>query len=397
MRAQPLGVFGPGDVDGPSKRARIASSFFGMGMERFLPTWPALDVGAARLSTHWGAVERSPGVYIWGSTDVQVSTAEAHRARPVLVLVDTPLFHGLGPAPTTSASPPDLRAYRAFVRALVSRYGDRVDYQVWNEPNVTLFYKGTTAHVARMTYLLNRAVLTIAPGAAVIAPSFVLRGESNYSRHWFKRYWTREVKGRPVSRLVDVASLSAYPMPEGDPEDGLAITQWARRIVTRVGFRGPLWATEINYGANAGEPTAPLPMRGEVSNVVRTYVLHAALGADRVFWYSWANDPTVNTHLQDGEGTLTPAGAAYGVVQDWLIGMRPTGCSATRGVTTCIFRGRGVRREISWTRSGRIRVIRAPEHARKRESPDGRRSRIRAGDVLRVGTTPIMVEVRRTR
>ena len=314
----------------------------------------------------------------------------------MLVSAGTPRFHGLGQEPT-SASPPDLRAYRSFVRALVSRYGDRVDYQVWNEPNVTIFYTGTAKHVARMTYIMNRAVRTTAPGAAVVAPSFVLRGEGNYSRHWFKRYWTREIKGRPVSRLVDVASLSAYPMPEGDPEDGLAITQWARKIVARVGFRGDLWATEINYGANGLAPTALLPMRSQVSNVVRTYVLHAALGADRVFWYSWANDITVNTYLQDGHGTLTPAGTAYGVVQDWLIGMRPTGCSVTRGVTTCGFRGRGVSREISWTRSGRIRAIRAPQGARKRESPDGRRIRIRARDLLHVGTTPIMVEVRRSR
>ncbi len=292
--------------------------------------------------------------------------------------VGTPRFHALGPGPVTSASPPDLRAYRAFVRALVARYGDRVDYQVWNEPNVTQFYTGNAEHMARMTYILNRAVRTLAPAAVVVAPSFPLRGEGNYSRKWFKRYWTREVNGRPISRLVDVASLSAYPMPDEDPEDGLAITQWARRTVTRLGFNGELWATEINYGANGGAPTAPLPMRGQVSNVVRTLCPPLDLGRGPcVLVLVGYPDPTVNTQ-RPGRRRQPHAGRhRLRRDRDWILGTRPTGCSITRGVTTCGFRVEGgVRRDSLVDALGEDPSARRSRRGSSQDGPGRRRRRL---------------------
>jgi hypothetical protein len=363
-----------------------------MGMERFPSTWPALELGAVRLAMSWPAVERSPGIYDWRGSDARVAASEGHGVKPMVTIVGTPRFHALGPGPITAASPPDLGAYRAFVRALVGRYGNRVDYQVWNEPNVLLFYTGTKQHMAWMTRIVGETVEELAPDAAVVAPSFPLR----YNRAWAKHYWDQRPGGRKVGDFVDAASLSAYPRIHEGPERGLGLVRWMQRVLDGVDFDGPLWATELNYGANGGPPTAPIPMRTQVSFVVRTYVLHSTLGADRVYWYSWAPDDTVNTHLQDGHGALTPAGTAYGVVRDWILGTRPAGCSITRGVTTCQFRvGGGVRRDISWTRSERIRSLVVPDGARRRVDPAGVETAVASGERIRVGVTPVMIEVRR--
>lgn len=388
--------FGPGSAEGPHKKAAVRGGFFGLGMEAYQDKWPTLDLGAVRLLAYWPEVEGIRGQYNWATLDARVATAEQRGARPLLTVQGTPTFHALGAGKPEPGSPPDLGAYRAFVRALVSRYGERVDYQVWNEVNVVQFFSGTPAHAAAMTRILGGVVRRQAPGSVALAPSFPLRGDNDAFRTWFRSYLRQKVGPRQqrVTKFFDTASISSYPMPDEDPEDGLAITQWARRTLARHGFRGPVWATEINYGANGGAPTSRIPVRRQVSYVVRTYVLHATLGADRVFWYSWYRDPTVNTHLQDGKGNLTAAGRSYGVVQDWLLGTRPVGCKTTRGVSTCGFRvGGGVKRYVSWTRSGRIRPVVAPAGAVSLTYPTGKTRGLKPGRKLHVGVTPVMIEV----
>ncbi|KRF36874.1 hypothetical protein ASG94_05605 [Nocardioides sp. Soil805] len=360
--------------------------------------WPPFDVGAVRVTHSWRSVERTPGVYDWAALDAKVATVRAHGAQPMVILGGTPSFHaaaGFAPAP---ASPPRLAAYQAFVRAAITRYGDRADYQVWNEGNIPLFFTGSPAYLAAMTRIVGRAAHDLAPTATVVAPSFVVRG-SAWLRAWYREYWSQEVGRYPVGRFVDAASISAYPMETEDPEDALALTQWARHVLDKLDFEGPLWASEVNYGASGGAPTtAPITMERQVAFVVRTFVLHATSGADRVYWFRWEPHITLNTSLSDGTGAPTPAGTAYGTVEDWLLGTRPTGCTVSKGVSACGFRvDRRTRRHVYWTRSGRTRVVRAPTGSRTMTDPAGTTSRVRRGDKVRVGLTPVMVETRARR
>jgi len=394
--------FGPGSVEGHPNDARVSDEFFGMGMDiglRGTDVWPTFGVGTVRLAIGWRWIEQAPGVYDWEALDVRVRAIEAHGAEPLLTIIGTPIFHALGPGVASSYSAPSLPAYRNFVRALVARYGDRVDYQVWNEPSVEMFFAGTPEHAAEMTRILGRAVNELAPSAVAVSPSTPLRGDHPAFRKWFRSY-LRHHPGRgerPVTKFFDAASVSAYPMWDEDPEDSIALVQYARRVLARHGFDGPLWATEINYGTNGPVvPSPSIPARRQAAYVTRTLVLHATLGADRVYWWHWVPKPNANTRLQDGEGNLTPAGTAYGVVQDWLTGTRPLGCETYKGLTTCSFRvGEGVERHILWTRSGRIRIIQAPEDAVSRTDTDGITNRIRGKRSFGVGLAPIMIEVRR--
>lgn len=391
--------FGPGRISGEPKDARVGSRFFGLGMEIYSPRWPQLPVPSVRMGTRWPLVEQEPGRYDWTFLDEQVQAAQVRGARPLLIVNGTPPFHSVNANPQ-GANAPALGAYRAFVEALVARYGEGVDYQAWNEPNVEQFFSGTPARAAEMTRLLARAVRAAAPSATVVAPSFPLRGDHPAFRKWFRAYLRQTVgpRERPVVQFFDAASISAYPMPSGDPEDGLAIIRYARNVLSRHGFRGPVWASEINYGANGGAPAKAVPVRTQVSNVVRTYVLHATVGADRVFWYSWVPDQTVNTQLQNGSGDLTPAGKAFGTVQTWLRSGKPLGCKTTKGVSTCGFRvGGGVKRYVSWTRSGRIRPLVAPEGAVSLTYPTSKARSLKPGRRLHVGVTPVMIEVQPAR
>lgn len=402
--AAPTHAVSPDKAKSPvqsSAGPRIKPEFFGidLSINPLGPTtWPGFGLGAVRVATPWSSIERTKGVYDWAALDVKVATAEEHGTVPLIVLEGTPKFHALDATPTY-ASPPDPSAYRRFVRALVARYGARADYHVWNEANVVNFFTGTPAQMAAMTKIVGKAVRKLAPTATVVAPSFPLRGDSDAFRVWFKQYWSQKIKGRPVGSFVDVAAVSAYPMPNEDPEDSLLLTEFAHRVLKKNNFKGPLWATEINYGASGLATTiAPIPMKRQVSYVVRTFVLHASAGTQRVYWWRWEKHQTVNTAVQDGQGTLTPAGEAFGVVESWLLGTRPTGCKSRKGVRTCGFRvDKDTTRYVSWTRSGRVRTVVTPDGATTKTNPAGVTKAIKPGRKLRVGLTPVMVEVKRSR
>ncbi len=373
---------------------RIGPRYFGVDISISPSTvWPSFSPGVVRVATGWSSIERSPGTYSWTDLDAKVATAEDNDARPMLVLEGTPRFHALGPDQPSYGSPPSLDAYRALVRALVARYGTRVDYEVWNEANVLMFFSGTPEHMAMMTKIMGETVGELAPDATVVAPSFPLR----YNRIWAKRYWNQRPDGRPVGDFVDVAALSVYPMIDEGPEESLELIRWMQSVVLDgVGFEGPLWATEVNYGANGLEPTARIRPGLQAAYVVRTYVLHSTMGADRVFWWRWEPHQTVNTQLQDGAGNMTRAGEAYGVVRDWLLGTKPKGCTVTRGgLYSCTFNARdGVRRHVFWQRAGKVRKVVAPARARVRVNAKGVARTIKPGRRFRVGASPIMVEVR---
>ncbi|CUR57621.1 putative glycoside hydrolase [metagenome] len=377
---------------------RIGPRFFGVDLSIDGGTvWPEFSPGVVRVALVWAGIETSPGKFQWASLDYKVEMAEANGARPMLVLQNTPEFHATGPSIPSAVSPPALRAYQRFVRALVKRYGDRVDYQVWNEPSVPIFFNGTPKQMARMTKVVWRATRDLST-SAVVAPSFPLRIEMN--RAWFTEYWRQRVNGRPVHRFVDVSNISAYPLPAGRPERALAITRWAQRVVDRAGFAGPMWISEVNYGANGLAPTRKIRPRLQAAYVVRTYALTAAEpDVDRVYWWRWEPHQTVNTTLQDGKGNLTRAGRAYGVVRGWLLGAKPKGCSASpQGIYTCRFRLRdGVRRYVYWKPAGRTRSVTAPTGALSRTSTGGVTKAIVAGAKVRVTKSPTMVEVQRSR
>lgn len=389
-----------GGLPAASAAERIRPDFFGVDLS-ISPgmSWPQFDPGVVRVATAWSSIERTQGSYDWTQLDAKVATAEDNGAKPLLVLEGTPRFHATGAGEPTYASPPRLSAYRSFVRALVSRYRTRVDYQVWNEANVTNFFTGTPAEMARMTAALGRARKRFAPKATIAAPSFPLRGDPQYFKAWFLDYWKQRVGGRPVHRFFDVANLSAYPMPRERPEDGLELARWVQRSVKRLGFRGPVWATEINYGANGLKPTPHIRPGLQAAYVVRTYVLHAAMGADRVYWWRWENHQTVNTQLQDGTGELTRAGVAYGVVRGWLLGTKVKRCTVARnGLYTCVLKARGgVRRVVYWQRAGKVRTVTSPQRAVTRTNAAGKVRPLKPGHRFRVGASPVMVETQRVR
>lgn len=378
---------------------KVTPKFFGM-TDVNPETWPQAKVGAMRLwdsGVAWKQIETRPGVFDFTRLDAQVNAARANGARPLLVLGMTPKFHATRPGQTGyygagSVSMPALKPWRRYVAKVVRRYAGRMDYQVWNEANVSGFWQGTAAQMATLTKVTSKVVARNDARAKVVGPALATRLTGQ--RKWLRTFYAQRTGGSPVARWIDIVSLNLYPLPKDGPETSMTLLSASRTMLRAAGVRKPIWNTEINYGlqTGGGGVARDISRAKEASFVARTYILNAAGNVKRVFWYSWQLQNLANTQLTFSDGaTLTRAGVAYKVVQEWLSPGRMQGCRRdSRGTYTCtVTYADGVKR-IYWNPSRRA-TIRAVGSATRKVGLRGFSEKLKGGERLRVNHSPIMV------
>ena len=151
----------------------------------------------------------------------------------------------------------------------------------------------------------------------------------------------------------------------------------------------------------------PISDQRQAANVARTYLLGAANGVARMFWYRY--DMRLLTPAQGG-GTrgntlltdpadptrLTAAGRAYALVQDWMHGRlvgsrhgRP--CQRdSHGTYACTVQDGPVTRRIYWNPFAKAKV-RLARGARTAQALSGAVRSVEGGSRLTVDYRPVMV------
>ena len=382
------------DCDVPST-SDLSDRFWGMHVsEPIGDAFPDAPIGSVNLTTaqvYWRQVETVPGQYDFSRLDSIVETSDERGAKPMLVLGSTPTFHSSQPeSAAPQAAMPDVSAWISWVTAVVDRYGDRVDYQIWPEPNIAGNWNGAPEQMAQLTVAAGEVIEESAPEATVVAPATALRLPSQLE--WTDRFWATEVDGVPVGDAVDVAAVDPFPMQEGTPEDSLALLCEAQQILSDNAVDVPIWTNEINYGVpNGGNATdvTHYPDDRQAATVARTYLLQAGLGLERVYWLGWGSYPGMAVELSR-DGATTSAGEAYAVVHDWLAGRPRPACRVDGGTYTCrIAHGDGLI-DVLWRTSGTASVP-APEGATELETVSGDRRAVAPGEQVRIGTSPVAV------
>ena len=375
--------------------------FFGMHEGRVAQGVAPDAPGALRFwdsGTSWLHLETSPGQFTWGPLDTAVAATEAVDARPLLVLGQTPSFHASRPGQEAAygpgaASMPDLGAWRRYVTAVAQRYGDRIDYQVWNETNIVGYWTGTPRQMAELTISASRAIRKVVPQATVVAPAFALRlpGQQRY----FADFWSWQSRGLDLASTVDAVAVHLYPPAEDPPEAQVGLLEQAREVLAEHDVDLPVWNTEINFGLLGGPEPPPIPGERQRAFVMRTYLLNAGLGVQRVYWYRWDLAPIANTLLTTPDFSApTLAGRAFSTIRDWLEGTVVESCEVSQGVWECTARAGRETRSFWWRPRGPATRVPAGEAARSWTDADGDVTRCRNRCEVSVGQTPVMVTSR---
>jgi hypothetical protein len=367
------------------------------------------------VGVRWEEVETHSGghKYSWAHLDSLVEAAHAAHASVTMVVAMTPRFY----ASSDTQAPRQISAYKDFVTALMKRYKDfhgyrAIDaYEVWNEANIVNFWTGSMHQIAQLTQAMWQVRQRVDRGAEIISAPMVARlpGQLDIMRS----FWNQRVGGKPVWRYVDAIGLSLYPEATygsrpGVPEDSMRLLAQARRIMHKDGVprSKPIWNTEVNYGLVGGDthpPAQRISSGLQAAYVLRTYLLNAAAGVKRVFWYRYDFGPyeggtLANTLLADPNdfSKLTPAGRAYVMAQRWmngtLLGAKGHApCPRNRqGTYTCTVKHGTSTWRIYWNPSHDVRV-KVAGNARFRQGTLGGISSVKGGSTITVTRLPVLV------
>jgi hypothetical protein len=345
----------------------IPPSLFDMTINKATTPWPTDTFYGQRLlgtNTLWGTIETSNGVYNWSLLNKFVTDAQTHGVDLIYTFLGVPQWASSNPSDTSCTSwagscdpPNDLNSdgtgsnaqWDTFVSAIATQVGAKVKYwELWDEPNVAGYANPktwTAAQWVRMAKDARQIILGINPNAVVVSPG-TAPGTS----------WLTSFLAAGGGNYVDIIAFHGYANP---PESVVSLLITPVQSAMTAGGVGslPLWDTEAAWGLDTVLPDPNM----QAGSVARLYLLNAANGVARFYWYGWdfTNRGTM-WQLTSSTGCTTPnnggyiclSGIAYAQVYNWMDGAVLSGCSSAGTIWTCtLARPGGYFAQVMWDSS----------------------------------------------
>lgn len=209
-----------------------------------------------RVLFDWNKAEPSPGQYNWEVFDRVVNAASARGLRVLGNIAFSPGWARSGFSFFT-APPKDPGAFAGFTKAVVSRYGSRINsWEIWNEPNLPLFFGFSGDRPQIYTNLLKAAypaIKSVQPNSTVVAAGLSRSGGGDAPPAFLNAMYDAGAGG-----YFDAAAMHPYVFQGGmaaDPENGWSDVARVRDVMVAHGDGGKkIWMTEL--GAPTSAPNA---------------------------------------------------------------------------------------------------------------------------------------------
>jgi hypothetical protein len=307
---------------GGSPRAQPATAgrnpFFGIiqGLRldaQDFTTMAATGVGSDRFLLIWKSVQpQRGGPYNWGPTDALVGGFARHGIRPLPTVWGDPQWVA-GPSVQPPLSrPQDLRAWRAFLKAAVARYGPGgtfwtttyrqrygdsaaplpiTAWQIWNEPNLPKYFAPgpSPTEYARLLRISHDVIKSQDPNAQIVLAGMPGYGQVNawnflqslYAIPGIKKYFDA-VALHPYAPDIKTLKLEIERMRAVMKKNGDAST--------------PLWITEMGWGSAPPDRFGiNQGLKGQQKMLLGSFKLilshRQQWNIQRVFWFDWRDPP----------------------------------------------------------------------------------------------------------
>jgi hypothetical protein len=225
------------------------------------------SLSANRFGVMWEYVESQQGTYDWSMSDAQYAAMKQYTPNPVMTLLRAPKWARVSGAscafgaedvcmyPQAPAHDAD---WEAFVQAAVHRYPDVRAIEVWNEPNLAIFWS-PAADPARYSTILQEAhaaVRAAGSNAPVITgglfPVSNAMGNRNAMEFLDQVYATAGVNA--------FEGIGSHPYPHTAPyvdtmQNRLDALRSVRHDHSDDGT--PLWITEVGIPTDSSSGVSP--------------------------------------------------------------------------------------------------------------------------------------------
>jgi hypothetical protein len=250
-------------------------------LNRELDAVAATNASWLRVLIDWNIAEPVQGQYDWAVFDRIIDAAGARGLQVLGVIAFSPVW-ARPPGSYFTAPPTDTGAFANFAKAAVGRYGSRVSHwQIWNEPNLPLFFGFTGDNAPRYTEILKAvypAIKSVQPSSTV-----VMAGLSRMLGPDAPPAFLTTMYDAGATGYFDAAAMHPYVFPSGlaaDQENGWSDVARVHDLMAAHGDGGKkIWLTE--FGAPTSAPTAEGVGQEEQARQI-TDVLAAAAQLDYI-------------------------------------------------------------------------------------------------------------------
>ncbi|WP_139977278.1 cellulase family glycosylhydrolase [Nocardioides litoris] len=277
-------------------------------------TWVRLDIG-------WPMIQPQPGRYgqAWGvpKVDRVIDELRSNGLKVLGMFWLSPTWATSAPGPLAETDiaqfypPTDPADYAQAIGWAAERWAGEVDaWEVWNEPNLDHFYRGTDPQqYADMLCQAYPAVHRADPEAQVVFGGLMFNDVE----------WLRQAYHAGVAGCFDVMAVHSYQTPADAPpdaeDDG---SEWSlghldelRSLMLSQGDDVPVWITEFGWSVHEDPPGAEPWERGVSEAEQARYAAEALrlMGqefpyVEAAFWYKdVANSDSTDPH-QEGYAML---------------------------------------------------------------------------------------------
>jgi len=357
----------------------VPANMFNMHVNHVNTPWPSAPISGQRFwdaGADWALINTAPGTYDWTELDQRLADAKQHNVDVLYTMAMTPVWAQCGAKTASSCNqtpgcafdgttygggpgqcywPEDLNPdgtgtnqhWKDWVTALAnhsvnSGVGHIKYYEIWNEPNISGFWRGTTAQLVRMAQDAACIIKGIGsscknagidPNAMMVTPSAALGGAAINT--WLTGYFNAG-----GDAVTDVIGLHGYSGDSPEKITGLISNVRDGALTTYKLLSKPIFDDEFSWG------TAAFPDPDEQAGFVgRSMLLHWSAGVSRTYWYAW-EDTTPLWSMDSVKGCTTPdpsgtgficgTGIAFEQVQSWMVGTTLSQqCSVTGTIWTC--------------------------------------------------------------
>jgi Glycosyl hydrolases family 39 len=266
--------------------------------------------------------------YDWSAFDAQLQLVKDHGLEPIVCILLAPEWaEGAGPGDPGTNSP-NVQEFAKFARAAARRYDGRTGrpriryWQVWNEPNLTLFLNPTSPDLYRS--LVNSFADAV---KRVRSDNVVIAGGTS-------PFGFKEVAVPPLRFMRELLCMSAGPAPKPTCQKKVRFDVWAhhpyttggpthkatnpddaslgdlpqiRRLLVAAAKAGhivspsPLrfWVTEFSWDSDPPDPVA-VPSLLHARWVAEAMYRMWSAGVSLVTWFQLQDDPLSVSQFQSG-------------------------------------------------------------------------------------------------
>lgn len=271
-----------------------------------------------RISFGWDAIEEKEGIYNWLFWDDYVNTAvDQYGLTLIPYICYIPRWNSTGAQDSFyywNYPPKDYEAYGDFVKALVSRYKDKIKtWEVWNEPDIWIYWQGNRKDFAKFIKIAAEAIKETDPEAKVVFPGIAYDPE--FLLQMFRDYG--------MSKYFDVVNMhNYYETWHRHPIE--SIVQYLNEVndvVWRYGNNQAIWMAEVGYstfrkGARVSDSYSAYyeyehTPEYQAKQLFKTLALVASTGnVDAVAWYEIKDLPPSENVIGDNDNNRY-LGVAY--------------------------------------------------------------------------------------